>query len=177
MQSVATRIVVEREQEIRAFTPSESWEITAGLCFDVPQSPALHEEWMAFMARVDDRGRPPLVRERMAWLADHRSLLCEMVEVGGRPLKIEAENTSSVDLTPDVQRAAEAAGLLDLTVSRDTAPDAKGRGQNIVLISGRPDPAARYTVESIDVTRTRSRPYPPFITSTMQQAASSRLGM
>ena len=177
VQSVATRIVVEREQEIRAFTPSESWEITAGLCFDAPQSSALHEEWMAFMARVDDRGRPPLVRERMAWLADHRSLLCEMVEVGGRPLKIEAENTSSVDLTPDVQRAAEAAGLLDLTLSRDTAPDAKGRGKNIVRISGRPDPAARYTVESIDVTRTRSRPYPPFITSTMQQAASSRLGM
>ncbi|MFM8704882.1 MAG: DNA topoisomerase, partial [Planctomycetia bacterium] len=41
----------------------------------------------------------------------------------------------------------------------------------------RPDPKARYTVESIDVTRTRSRPYPPFITSTQQQAASSRLGM
>jgi DNA topoisomerase-1 len=177
VQSVATRIVVEREQEIRAFTPSESWEITAGLCFDVARSPALHEEWTAFMARVDDRGRPPLVRERMAWLADHRALQCEMVELGGRPLKIEAENTSAADLTADVQRAAEAAGLLDVAMARETAPDAKGRGQNVVRITGRPDPSARYTVESIDVTRTRSRPYPPFITSTMQQAASSRLGM
>ena len=177
VQSVATRIVVEREQEIRAFTPSESWDITAALCFDVAQSPSLHEEWTAFIGRVDDRGKSPLVRERMAWLADHRSLQCEMVEVGGRPLKIEAENTSLVDLTSDVQRAAEAAGLLDVEVRRETAPDAKGRGQNIVRISGRPDAAARYTVDSIDVTRTRSRPYPPFITSTMQQAASSRLSM
>ena len=42
VQSVATRIVVEREQEIRAFTPAESWDITAGLCFDVAQSPSLH---------------------------------------------------------------------------------------------------------------------------------------
>ena len=177
VQSVATRIVVEREQEIRAFTPAESWDITAGLCFDVAQSPSLHEEWTAFMARVDDRGRPPLVRERMAWLADHRALQCEMVELGGRPLKIEAENTSTADLTAAVQQAAKAAGLLDLTIARETAPDAKGRGQNVVRITGRPDPAARYTVDSIDVTRTRSRPYPPFITSTMQQAASSRLGM
>ena len=31
VQSVATRIVVERELEIRAFTPSESWEISAGI--------------------------------------------------------------------------------------------------------------------------------------------------
>ncbi len=177
VQSVASRIVVEREQEIRAFTPSESWEVTAGLCFDVARSPLLHEEWTGFMARVDDRGKPPLVRERMAWLTDHRSLQCEMVELGGRPLKIEADNTSTVDLTPDVERAAEAAGMLDVTVTRETAADAKGRGQNVVRISGRPDPAARYTVESIDVTRTRSRPYPPFITSTLQQAASSRLGM
>jgi DNA topoisomerase I len=177
VQSVASRIVVEREQEIRAFTPSESWEVTAGLCFDVARSAPLHEEWTAFMARVDDRGKPPLVRERMAWLTDHRSLQCEMVELGGRPLKIEADNTSTVDLTPDVQRAAEAAGMLDVAITRETAAEAKGRGQKIVRLSGRPDPAARYTVESIDVTRTRSRPYPPFITSTMQQAASSRLGM
>ncbi|MFM8890854.1 MAG: DNA topoisomerase, partial [Planctomycetia bacterium] len=42
---------------------------------------------------------------------------------------------------------------------------------------GRPDPRARYTVEAIETNRTRSRPYPPFITSSLQQAASSRLGM
>ena len=177
VQSVATRIVVEREQEIRAFTPAESWEITAALSFDAVKSAALHEEWTTFMSRRDDRGRPPLVRERMAWLAERRALSCDMVEVAGKPLKIEAENTATVDLTAAAQKAAEAAGLLDITIARETVADAKGRGKNIVRISGRPDPAARYTVESIDVTRTRSRPYPPFITSTLQQAASSRLGM
>jgi DNA topoisomerase-1 len=177
VQSVAARIVVERELEIRAFTPAESWELSAGLSFDVSQAPALYEAWTSFMGRLDERGRPPLVRDRMAWLADRKSLLCEMVEVGGRPLKIEAENTSSTDLAPAVEQAAVAAGLLDIRLERETVADAKGRGQNVVRITGRPDPAARYTVESIDVTRTRSRPYPPFITSTMQQAASARLGM
>ena len=177
VQSVATRIVVEREQEIRDFTPAESWEITAALSFDAERAAALHAEWTAFMARRDDRGRPPLVRERMAWLADHRSLSCDLVEVGGKPVKIEAENTSTADLAPPVQAAAEAAGLLDVRVERHEEPAGKGRGRNVVRLTGRPDPRARYTVESIDVTRTRSRPYPPFITSTLQQAASSRLGM
>ena len=177
VQSVATRIVVEREQEIRAFTPSESWEVSAGMTFDVTRAVALHGEWSEFLARRDERGRGPLVRDRMAWLADRRGLACDLVEVGGRSLKIEAANDSTADLTADVQRVADAAGLVDVSVVRETDESAKGRGQRTVRISGRPDPAARYTVESIDVTRTRSKPYPPFITSTLQQAASSRLGM
>ena len=177
VQSVAARIVVEREQEIRAFTPAESWEVTACMAFDVERSVALHDEWTAFMARRDERNRPPLVRERMAWLADQRALACELVELGGRPFAIEAENTSDADLSGAARAAAEAAGLVDVEVIRETDADAKGRGRNMVRVSGRPDPAARYTVQSIDVTRTRSRPFPPFITSTLQQAASSRLGM
>ena len=176
VQSVATRIVVDREQEIRAFTPSESWEISACMTFDVGAG-ALHEQWTSFMARRDERGRPPLVRDRMAWLADHRGLACDLVEVGGKAFKVEAENTSTVDLSGAVRSAAEAAGLLDIVIARETDDSAKGRGKNTIRLTGRPDPKARYTVESIDVTRTRSRPYPPFITSTLQQAASSKLGM
>ncbi len=177
VQSVAARIVVDREQEIREFTPAESWEVTSCMTFDASRSAALHGEWTAFMGRRDERGRPPLVRERMAWLADQRALACDLVELGGRSLAIEAENTSSVDLAGSARAAAEAAGLIDVEVVRETDADGKGRGRNLVRITGRPDPAARYTVESIDVTRTRSRPFPPFITSTLQQAASSRLGM
>jgi DNA topoisomerase-1 len=177
VQSVATRIVVDRELEIRGFTPAESWEITGGMAFDVDRSAALHGEWTAFMARRDERNKPPLVREQMAWLADHRALSCELVELGGKPFSIKAENTSDVDLSAAARTAAEAAGLLDVELVREADADGKGRGKNVVRISGRPDPAARYTVESIDVTRTRSRPFPPFITSTLQQAASSRLGM
>jgi DNA topoisomerase-1 len=177
VQSVAARIVAEREQEIRAFTPNESWEISAGMTFDVSSATSLHEEWTAFMSRRDDRGRPPLVRDRMAWLADHRSLQCDLVEVGGKPLRIEVDNSSTADLSTSVREAAEAAGLIDIAISRSTDAEAKGRAKNLVRVGGRPDPAARYTVDSIDVTRTRSKPFPPFITSTLQQAASSRLSM
>jgi len=92
-------------------------------------------------------------------------------------VRIEAENTSSADLAVPVQAAAEAAGLLDVKIDRQRDEEGRGRGKNLVRISGRLDPAARYAVEAIDVTRTRSRPFPPLITSTLQQAASSRLGM
>jgi len=177
VQSVATRIVVEREQEIRAFTPAESWEISGCMTFDVTAAEGLYEDWKQLLARRDERGRPPFVRDRMAWLAERSALACELVEVGGRPFKIEAENASTADLTGAAVAAAEAAGLLEISVVRETLVDAKGRGKNVVQVTGRPDPSARFTVESIDVTRTKSRPYPPLITSTLQQAASSRLGM
>jgi len=177
VQSVAARIVVDREQEIRAFTPAESWEISACLTFDVARAAALVGQWSAFLAQRDDRDRGPLVRDRMAWLADHRGLACELVEVAGKPVRIDAENTSDVDLSAAVRSAAEAAGLVDVRIDREHDADGRGRARNVVRISGRPDPAARYTVETIDVTRTRSRPFPPLITSTLQQAASSRLGM
>ena len=177
VQSVATRIVVEREQEIRGSTPDESWEVSACMTFDVARSAALADEWSGFMARRDERGRPPLVRDRMAWLADHRALSCDLVEVADEAFRVAAENISDEDLAPAARRAAEAAGLIDVVVTRETDATGRGRGRNLVRITGRPDPSARFTVESIDVTRTRSRPYPPFITSTLQQAASSRLGM
>jgi DNA topoisomerase-1 len=177
VQSVATRIVVDREEEIRAFTPSESWDIGGMMTFDVAKAVPLHAEWTTFMARRDERGRPPFVRDRMAWLAERRGLACDLVEVGGKPFKLEAENTSTTDLAPAAQKAAEAAGLIDVTLTREADADGRGRAKSLVRISGRPDPKARFTVESIDVTRTKSRPFPPFITSTLQQAASSRLGM
>jgi DNA topoisomerase-1 len=177
VQSVATRIVVDREEEIRAFTPSESWDIGGMMTFDIAKAIPLHAEWTAFMTRRDERGRPPFVRDRMAWLAERRGLACDLVEVGGKPFKLEAENTSITDLAPAAQKAAEAAGLIDVTLTREADAYGRGRAKSLVRISGRPDPKARFTVESIDVTRTKSRPFPPFITSTLQQAASSRLGM
>jgi len=177
VQSVALRIVAEREQEIREFTPAESWHLSAAMTFSVAEAATAHADWTAFIGQRDERGRPPLKRDQMAWLAERHALSCEMVELGGQPLKIAAENDSSADLADDAVAAAEGAGLLDVEVARSVDEKAKGRGRNVVTITGRPDPAARYTVESVEVSRTKSKPYPPLITSTLQQAASSRLGM
>ena len=177
VQSVASRLVAEREQEIRDFTPNESWELSGFLSFDINTTESLHTDWKDFVSKTDARNKPPTIKQRMAWLADHRSLSAELVEVGGKSLKIEADKTSTAKLIDDAVSAAEAAGLINIDIHRETNTDGKGRARNIARITGTPDSKTRYTINSIDVKRTKSKPYPPFITSTLQQAASSRLGM
>ena len=177
VQSVASRLVAEREQEIRDFTPNESWELSGFLSFDINTTEVLHAEWNDFVSKTDARNKPPTIKQRMAWLADHRSLSAELIEVGGKSLKIEADKTSTKKLIDEAVSAAEAAGLIDIDIHRETNTDGKGRAKNVVRITGTPDSKTRYAIDSIDVKRTKSKPYPPFITSTLQQAASSRLGM
>lgn len=177
VQSVASRLVVEREKQIRDFTPDESWELTGYLSFDTDGAEALQTVWDDFMSQRDDRNRPPTIKQRTAWLSDHRSLSAELVEVGGKTLKIEADKTSTEELVNEAVSAAEAAGLVDIDIQREENSISKGRAKNIVRLTGKPDSNTRYSIDSIDVKRTKSRPYPPFITSTLQQAASSRLSM
>lgn len=177
VQSVAARIVAEREQEIQEFTPAESWDVAASMTLDVSQGSRLADEWKAFLATRDEHGKAPLVRDRMAWRAQRKAFACDLVEVGGAPLEIKAANTSTADLTDAAVAAAEAAGLTNVEVVRENDKDGKGRACNRVFISGTPDPAARYRVASVETTRTKSKPRPPLITSTLQQAASSRLSM
>ena len=101
VQSVATRLIVEREREIHAFNPVEYWELHAELLASSP-----------FRLQV--------VRHR------------------GEPFKPANQ--------ADVDRA-----VADLA-------------------------AASYRVAALDDRPSRQFPNPPFITSTLQQAASGRLG-
>src|SRR5690606_28317844 len=52
----------------------------------------------------------------------------------------------------------------------------KGPARNLVRYKGQVENCPPCTVRGIEKKRTTSRPAPPFITSTLQQAASSRLG-
>src|SRR5439155_8884487 len=46
----------------------------------------------------------------------------------------------------------------------------------LTTITGKMGVCPRFTVRSVEKKRTTSKPYPPFITSTLQQGAASRLG-
>ncbi|MSR69803.1 MAG: DNA topoisomerase I [Phycisphaerales bacterium] len=177
VQSPATRIIVDREREIGAFTPEESWAMSAIMSLDAKSACENIPLWTTFLAQRDARGKGPLVRERMTWLAQHGALECDFVSYGGKPFSVSASNDSKDDLAPAAVKAAQAAGLIDVAITRTTASDGRGRAKNLVAISGQLDPKARYRIDSIETTRTKSKPYPPFITSTLQQAASGRLGM
>ncbi|OOS05354.1 DNA topoisomerase I [Moraxella cuniculi DSM 21768] len=102
VQSVATRLVVEREREIRAFVPVEYWQIHT-------KNTAAGEV-----------------------------LTLEAVKQGGKSLKLD--NKQAADAVVSVLSSAD------------------------------------FVVSSIDEKPTQSRPSAPFITSTLQQAASTRLG-
>jgi DNA topoisomerase I len=104
VQSVAVRLVVEREREIHSFIPEEYWELFADL----------------------------------KRLAGDEQIRFQVVKEHGRTFR------------PDNREAAETAtGKLE---------------------------AAEYTVSARQDKPTKTRPKAPFITSTLQQAASTRLG-
>ncbi len=103
VQSVAVRLLVEREREIRAFVPEEFWEVHA-----------------------------------------------ETTTAAGEALRLEVRREGEQNFRPVNGENAERA---------------------IALLQ-----QARYVVKAREDKPTRSRPAPPFITSTLQQAASTRLG-
>ena len=110
VQSVATRLVVEREREIRAFTPVEYWQIHVDA----------HSE------RLQAVKQPPL------------------------DLRLEATKQAGEALSPSNQEQTDA------VVARLHK--------------------AQFVVADREQKPTQSKPSAPFITSTLQQAASTRLG-
>ncbi|MCX7824897.1 MAG: type I DNA topoisomerase [Verrucomicrobiae bacterium] len=112
VQSVAVRLIVEREREIRAFVPKEYWSVEAELRKRVaPQTP--------FHARLARIGEEKLI---------------------------------------DVEKG------LFLLGNQGAAEAAK------VELEG-----ASWRVENVDEQPRKRNPFPPFMTSTLQRAASSRL--
>lgn len=103
VQSVAVRLIVEREREIRAFVPEEFWEVHANL---LPQ--------------------------------------------GHSAVRFEVKYRSGEKFAPKTEAEAQAAvGALE---------------------------SSSFEVTNLESRKTSSKPGAPFITSTLQQAASTRLG-
>ncbi len=178
VQSVAVRLVVEREREIRAFVPDEYWVMSANFALSPEQAAKLGPSWRAFMGAVDDKGQPdpPSGKAQLAWLGEHGAIPAELVEVGGEKFELGAPGNAPADLSARVRDVAKLAGLKIEDIR--TTEDAEGRGPAKFrrVVRGSVDPSAKYAISSIETTRTTQRPPPPFITSTLQQAASTRLG-
>jgi len=183
VQSVAVRLVVEREREIKAFTPDEYWKVSAGFALSESRARTLAPEWRALLDSKDDKGNSPTQKQQNAWLAEQGAVRADLVEVGGEPFDLKAGGTNSggepadpTDLYKEAVALAERAGLTNAKVELTDDEDGKGPAARIVTVTGEIDPAVPYRVRSIETKRTTSRPGAPFITSTLQQAASSKLG-
>jgi DNA topoisomerase-1 len=179
VQSIAVRLVVEREREIRAFVPDETWRITARFALTPSLAVGLARDWNGFISKLDDKGNSPTIRSQNAWLAERNCMRAELVEVGGKPFDISQPGITDkdpADLTGKVKDIASIAGLKSVKVETAEAEKAKGPARFVRTVTGEVDTSTPYKITSIETKRTRSRPSAPFITSTLQQAASSRLG-
>ncbi|MGA1044444.1 MAG: DNA topoisomerase, partial [Phycisphaerales bacterium] len=174
VQSVAVRLVVEREREIAEFVPDESWRFTARLA-SPEKSPSLAAPFAALLAKVDDRGRGTSLKDRLQWLAERAAIEAELVELDGKSFSLACTKDSIRDLSTDAARIAERVGLRGVKIERSPNPGGKGPAETKVRLAGELDPAARYAVESVESKPTSGRTPPPFITSTLQMAASSEL--
>jgi DNA topoisomerase-1 len=125
VQSVATRIVVERERQRMKFRSAEYWDVTAVLAVrEVDQGP---QTFSATLIALDG--------DRIA---------------------------TGKDFDPTTGRVRPGAGVVHL--------DADGARGLAARLAGRP-----FTVTRVEEKPYRRKPYPPFITSTLQQEAARKL--
>ena len=176
VQSVATRLIVEREREIDVFVPDESWEVGVKLALDPTTAPALAEGWKTFMTSLDDKGKGPTIKRQNAWLSDHRGLRTELVEVSEGRFSVGCTSEAIEDLSKPMITVAEAVGMTNVTMSTEEDAAGKGPARFRRSVQGVLDTATRYAVESVETTRKSSRPFAPFITSSLQVSASNVLG-
>src|SRR5690606_24281749 len=143
--------------------------ITGVFAIDPQKAEALAAAWRRWMDTGED-ANPRTVKDQIEWLSQHEAIRADMVERQGKPFKPDDRTAG--------QTVAQALGLkLEDTRTR-TDEKAKGPQKQRCEYVGGIDRAAtpRYVIESIETKRNRNRPSPPFITSTMQQQASTRLG-
>ena len=180
VQSVAVRLVVEREREIRAHVPDESWAVKGRFTPDVKAAAKLVEAFAAFQDEKDAKGKGPTVKDRLRWLSEHNGIEAELIEVGGKAFKIGQKGKDAAaepdDLSGEVIELARLAGIAEPQTTSARNDEGKGPEKWKRTVSGIVDPATPYAITSIETKRTTSRPRAPFITSTLQQAASSFLG-
>ncbi len=167
VQSVAVRLVVEREREIEAFIPEEYWKITNTFAIEVEKAPQLAEQWRAFLSTGAD-DKPRTVKEKLAWLSEHNCLQAELIEFEGKSFKPDNRDVAL--------RAAQRLGFKLRDTREVHDEEAKGPAQHRVTYIGTVGDAPKYRIRSIETKRTTSKPNAPFITSTLQQAAAYQLG-
>ena len=186
VQSVAVRLIVEREREIRAFMPDEFWEIGATFTKDLAKASGLTTAWARWYAAEVERalneerkpGRPkrtgPSVKDIDAWLSEHACFRAALVEVGGKKFDLRGETGEA--LAARAQAIAAAAGMRDVRITTRQDDEARGPAKFVRTLTGEVDTSTPYRVTDVTTKRVSTRPSPPFITSTLQQAAANRLG-
>ncbi len=200
VQSVAVKLVVDRELEIQKFIPEEYWKLTGIFTTDLAVAPDLAEQWRSFLSGGVEQGETaqddgtdsaeaviaqvaesagPTVAEKTEFLNEHGAFRAELIDIAGK--KFDPKDSVAA------RAAAEAVGLVVSsveTVDNDGTngprgiPN-KGPATKLTKVIGIPDQkrtGIHFHVRELNQKTSTSRPPGPFATSTLQQAASNQLG-
>lgn len=172
VQSVAVRLIVEREREIEAFVPDEYWKVSGYFTTALDKAPALFEAWMLWHQnwpnqRKNGKGNGPTIQEKNSWLQEHLAFSAELVEIQGK--KFRPQNAE------EALAALKSIGFCLEERIESENPKGKGKARHQVRLVGHLEKGPTWHVRSMETKRTKSRPLPPFITSTLQQAAATQL--
>jgi DNA topoisomerase-1 len=102
VQSVAVKLIVEREREIRAFEPKEYWLLPAVFSTDLQTD--YSGQWKQFLESAKDPDKGWTVAEQNEWLARRRAFRAELDTVGGK--KFHADNADDAHRVLDALKAA-----------------------------------------------------------------------
>ncbi len=85
VQSVAVKIIVQREREIREFKPEEYWLIPAVFTTDLQSN--FRGQWLQFVTPKTPDAKGPTVEEKGKWLAEHKAFEAELYRIGDNKFK------------------------------------------------------------------------------------------
>lgn len=172
VQSVAVRLIVQRERDIESFNPEEYWKISGFFTTRIQEAESLSKEWTQWLSEAGEKqptrksnGRT--IAEKNRWISEHDGLYAELVELDGK--KFEPRTVA------EALSASERAGFLLEDKLVTINEKAKGPARETVRLVGRTSGGPSWSVKSIQTKRTKSHPSAPFITSTLQQTAANQL--
>jgi DNA topoisomerase-1 len=102
VQSVAVKIIVEREREIRAFEPKEYWLIPA--VFTTEKKAGLGQLWKNFITD-EDQDKGPTLAQQYQWLADNKAFKADLIKFNGE--KFEVDNKEQSEKIYNIVKDAE----------------------------------------------------------------------
>lgn len=179
VQSVAVRIIVEREKQIESHIPDESWSIVGRFTLDASNVELLSGSWNKLTKTTDDRGKGPTRKQLNAFLAEHGSVEGSLVEVGGHAFKITRPADCGDSIDSHKTALLEVATLVGIEKpSLDMHENEEGRGpaKHCIDLKGSIADGVKYKVRDITHKDNAVRPPAPFITSSLQASASTVLG-
>lgn len=121
VQSVAVKMIVEKEHEIRAFKPDEYWLIPGVFTTDLHSD--YHQEWIDFITPKSDTDKGPTLQQQGQWLAKHQAFKAELHKIGDQKFRATNEEQAQ-QVFHELQNAAFTIANIETkeSTSRPSAP-------------------------------------------------------